>query len=208
MIAPVRIAVLDQNPRSLQERFLAILPQIRRQSAWALRGLRAEAREELAQEILANAFCAFTRLARRGKLASAYPTPLACFAIRQVRCGRRVGNRQNANDLFSLNARKARRLTILRLEQPDERSGIWNQLLVEDRHAGPAETAAARLDLTAWYETLPRRNRRIAKALAQGESTSGVARQFGLSPGRISQLRAWLRMHWEQFQGGTLAVGA
>ena len=64
-----------------------------------------------------------------------------------------------------------------------------NRLLVEDRKAGPAETAAARMDLAAWFGTLTKRNRKIAKALALGEPTAAAAKKFGISPGRISQLR-------------------
>ncbi len=43
----------------------------------------------------------FVRLVRRGKAGLAYPTPLADYAIRQVRAGRRVGCRQNAQDIMS-----------------------------------------------------------------------------------------------------------
>jgi hypothetical protein len=35
--------------------------------------------------------------------------------------------------------------------------------------------------------------------LAMGESTSGVARQFKVSPARISQLRVELEASWESF---------
>ncbi len=73
-------------------------------------------------------------------------------------------------------------------------------MLCEDRRAGPAETAAARLDLADWFRKLSPRNRRIARALALGEQTNVVAQRFGLTAGRISQLRAWFRNHWEQFQ--------
>ena len=72
---------------------------------------------------------------------------------------------------------------------------------MEDRHAGPAETAAARIDVAAWLRTLSKRNRKIANALAGGERSSVVAKQFGLSCGRISQLRDWFRRQWHEFQG-------
>jgi DNA-binding transcriptional regulator YiaG len=35
--------------------------------------------------------------------------------------------------------------------------------------------------------------------LAMGETTSGVARQFKVSPARISQLREELKISWEKF---------
>jgi transposase-like protein len=185
-----------------------MLPQIRRQALAAFRKQRSEAREELIQEVVANAYRAWVRLVRRGKESVAYPTPLAQFAIRQVRDGRRVGGRQNAQDILSPCAGRLHGFTVERFDQRDQQSGVLNEQLVEDRRVGPAETAAARLDLAAWFRSLSKRNRQIAKALSVGETTSAVAEKFGLSPGRVSQLREWLREHWERFQGDRVLGGA
>ena len=59
------------------------------------------------------------------------------------------------------------------------------EIILEDRHAGPAEVAACRLDFTAWLPSLPRRLRKIAALLATGESTGKVARRFKVSDGRM-----------------------
>ncbi len=201
MIAPMPSVCADHLTQRPHERFAELVPQIRLQAAWALRALRREARDEFIQEVIANAFVAWSRLVAQGREHIARPTPLADYALRQVHAGRRVGCRLNSHDVLSPAARRRQRLEIERLDQWKEGTESWSQFLVEDRHAGPAETAAARMDLAAWWTTLSGRNRRIAKALAGGESTGVVARQFGLSPGRISQLRGWLRRHWEQFQG-------
>jgi hypothetical protein len=37
--------------------------------------------------------------------------------------------------------------------------------------------------------------------LLPGEITSGVAKEFSLTPGRISQKRGELKASWQQFQG-------
>jgi hypothetical protein len=179
-----------------------MLPRIRRQAYRAFGHLDIELRDELVAEAVAFAFCAFVGLARQGRLALAYPTPLADYAIRRVCSGRKAACRLNRNDVLSHYARRSNGLSIKRLDRRDEISGQWTQILVEDRHAGPAETAAARIDVSAWLRTLSKRNRRIAQALAVGEANSAVAERFGLSCGRISQLRAWFRTAWEQFQGG------
>jgi hypothetical protein len=207
MIAPLRTSSADHRSEFVQDQFLAMLPQIRRQAWIAFRHRPAEAQEELIQEAIANAYCAFVQLVRRGKQAVAYPTPLAQFAIRQVRAGRRVGSQLNRKDLLSPYARRIQGFKIERLDRPDKSTGAWRQILVEDRQAGPAETAAARIDVAEWFGTLPRRQRRIAKALALGASTSAVARQFGICPARISQLRSWFRGHWERFQSRTQPNG-
>jgi len=103
-------------------------------------------------------------------------------------------------------ARRLHGFTVERFDQKDPQTGVWNEQLVEDRRAGPAETATARMDLAAWLRTLSKRNRQIAKALSVGETTAAVAQKFSLSPGRVSQLRDWLRQHWEQFQGDSQLV--
>jgi hypothetical protein len=54
---------------------------------------------------------------------------------------------------------------------------------------------------------LKRQLRRIARALALGEQTKIVAQRFGLTAGRISQLRGWFRRHWERFQAETQLDG-
>lgn len=208
MIAPLRTNSVDHRTELVHNHFLTILPVIRRQAWIAFRGQRAEAREDLVQEVIANAFCAFMRLVRRKKQAVAFPTPLAQFGIRQVRAGRRVGSQLNKHELLSPYSRQIHGFTIERLDQRDEQSGELKQLLIEDRQAGPAEIAAARIDVAAWLGSLSKRQRRIAKALALGGSTSEVARRFGICPARISQLRAWFREHWEQFQGGMLPSGS
>jgi hypothetical protein len=198
----------DPRTPCVPELFQTLLPQIRRQASIQLRHLRAEAREEAIAEVVARAFCAWRRLVEQGRPEVARPTPLAKYALRQVCAGRRVGCRQNSRDLLSPQVRRIHGFSIQRIDRRDPQDGTWRELLVEDRQAGPAETAAARLDWSAWLRTLSTRNRRVAKALSLGETTSGVARRFGLSQGRISQLRERLRQHWEQFQGDGQTVGA
>ena len=73
--------------------------------------------------------------------------------------------------------------------------------MAEDRHWTPADTAAARMDVSAWLATLPARTRELAERLALGESTQNAARMFGISSGRVSQLRRELERGWQRFQG-------
>ena len=187
-------------PPAWQNRFLEMLPQIRQQARVAFRAEKPEAKEELIAEVVANAYVAFVRLARRGKIDLAYPTPLAQYAIRQIRSGRRVGCRLNVRDVSSRHAQLAKGFRIQQLDQFDAEEGEWRQVLVEDKHAGPAETAASRIDVAAWFRSLARKKRRVAQLLAHGEATSTVARMFELSAGRVSQLRQELKLSWDAFQ--------
>ena len=205
MIAAIRPDSPTDQTELVHQRFLSMLPQIRRDAWLAFSSHSRESREDLVQEVIANAYCRYVRLVQQGKENVAYASPLARFGIGQVRDGRRVGSQSACNDMLSP---VAHRIHGLKFEPFDERevgARQVSQLLTENRQAGPAETAAARIDIADWFRSLSKRNRRIAKALAVGEPTGAVARRFGLSVGRISQLRTWLRRHWEEFQGGGLA---
>jgi RNA polymerase sigma factor (sigma-70 family) len=179
------------------DQFLDMLPRILSQARRAFRQLRPEHKDELVQEVVVNAYCAFMRLVHRGKAHIAFATPLANYAIRQVIAGRRVANKPSLRDVMSPPIHSG--IVVERLDVFDEVQGQWRQVLVEDRRATPAEIAAARIDVAAWLRSLSPRNRRIAKNLAMGETTTDVARKFNLSRPRVSQLREELKASWEKF---------
>jgi hypothetical protein len=180
--------------------FLEMLPTIRRLASYAFRHLRRAAREDLLAEVVANAFAAFRRLVARGKAALAYPTVLAKFAIRQVREGRRLGSATNVKDVLSPYAQHRQRVNVgpLCRQQAD---GDWQDLVVEDRHASPAEVATFKIDFANWLKQLKRTKRQLAVRLATGDTTSDAALRFRLTRSRISQLRKEFRQNWDEFQG-------
>ena len=188
----------------LCEHFLSLLPAIHEQARFAFRHEPPERRQELIAEVVANAFVSFARLVDRGLSSLIYATPLSQFAIRQVRDGRHVGGKLNVRDVSSEYCQAHKRITVERLDKFDARKGEWKEVLIEDRHAGPAETACARIDIADWFDRLPKRKRRVAATLATGESTKRTARKFRVSPGRISQTRRELENAWTEFQGEAL----
>lgn len=186
---------------AVNRQFEQMLPRIRRTALRAFREKNHELREDLAAEVVARAFAAFARLAEQGRADLGYAIPLAQFAIKQAKCGRRLGARLNANDVSSRHGQLRRGVSMRRLDRYDERNGQWREVCVEDRRPTPAALAATRIDFAAWLESLPGRTRRIAMTLAAGESTQKTARKFGLSPGRISQIRRELLDSWREFVG-------
>jgi hypothetical protein len=178
-----------------------MLPAIVHHAKYAFRHLRGEARQDAIQETIANALVAFVALVRRGKMAIAYPSVLAKYAIAQINDGRKVGGHLNCKDVSSRYCQRLKGLVVERLDKFDSQENTWEEVLVEDRHAGPAETARVRLDFAAWLDSLKRRDRKIALKLAEGEKTSDVARRFKISAGRISQLRRELAESWKKFTG-------
>jgi hypothetical protein len=198
MIATVSKSKRKTASRHRNDKFLAMLPEIRKQAGFTFRRVPFDAREELVQEVVAQAYSLFVRLCQRRKLALVFPTPLAQFAIKKVRAGRRLGSRGNIRDLMSP---RAAVMKGFKIEHLDQRTGQWREALVEDRTAGPAQIAETRIDFASWLSTLSNRDRQLAEKLAFGETTGCVARTFRISAGRVSQLRRDLCKSWRAFVG-------
>jgi len=181
--------------------FLELLPEIRSQISFAFRGFTPETCEEAIQESLALALDAYKKLFEQGRADIAYAAPLANYAARQFRAGRRVvGGQLNRNDVLSSRAQRHHNLVVERIDRRDP-DGSWKETLIEDRGFTPAETAAIRIDFAEWLSRLCRRDRGVATSLAAGENGRDTAKLHGITAGRVAQIRAKLRRNWEKFQG-------
>lgn len=197
----------ESSPRYTAERnnaltdwqysFEELLPQIQCRLRFAFRGLSAEAKDEAVQEATCHACRAYASLAEQRRTQVATAASLARFAVAQFRAGRRFGHRLNINDVSSEYCQQRRCLKVFRLNNSAKAS--WSEALVEDRTVTPADLAASRIDYPAFLGRLGQRDRRIAEVLATGETTRRVAMLFGLSVGRVSQLRRELFEAWQQF---------
>ena len=200
MVAPRKKSIGKSSP-AWHATFVSWLPLIRRRAAIAFRHLRAEAREEAVEEVICNACVAFARLIELGKADVAYPGPLAMFGIRQVKDGRKTGCSLNIRDVLHPYCQRKKNLAVERLDRFDTDENAWQEVLIADQHATPADMATIRIDFAAWLKTLGRRERKIAQTLATGETTGSVAKQFKVSAGRISQMRREFADSWQRFQG-------
>ena len=180
--------------------FLAMLHCIRDRLNFAFSGFTPATREEAIAESLALALDAFIKLFEQGRADIAYPSVLAMYAARQFRTGRRVSGELKMNDVMSPRAQKLRGIVVKPLVRRD-RSGAWKEILVADKTCTPADAAVARIDFGDWLSRLTDRNRRLATTLAAGETGRDTARMFGISTGRVAQIRSKLRRNWQAFQG-------
>lgn len=187
------------DPACWHPYFLAMLPAIETHAHIAFRDLKGDTRDEAIQESICNACCAFARLVEQDRADAATWSSLAKYAVAQVRAGRRVGTPLNVRDVTSDHCQLRKGVSVRSLHHWDEQDQQWRDMLVEDKTCTPADLAASRIDYPAFLETLSRRDRRIAETLATGETTSRVAKRFGISPGRVSQLRQELKVAWERF---------
>ena len=195
-----------KSPPAWHAGFLAMMPTIKTHAKIAFRHLDPEAREEAIQEVICNACRAYARLIELNKTDLAYPSVLARFGVAQTREGRRVGGKRNNRDVSSEYCQWQKGLIVERLDKFDKEEDAWQEVLVEDKNAGPAEVAATRIDFTTWLRVLPRRLRKIATFLASGETTTAAAKRFRISQGRVSQIRRELSLAWQRFQGEEPAV--
>jgi hypothetical protein len=194
---------VSSEPVAWQANFLAVLPAIQAHAKIRFRYLylRPESREEAVQATIASACLSYQRLASQGKLLGVRPSSLADFAVRRVRM---IGGRQNSRDLHSPLTQGKHRICLHSLT-PDKRDE-WQGALVESKRVLPADLAAFHIDFAQWLSSFGRRDQRIISALASGEATSAVAGRFGLTAGRVSQLRRRYEQNWLVFQGE--AVGS
>jgi hypothetical protein len=209
---PKEIAMIAQakpsasSPPAWHNRFLAILPAILRQARIAFCGFDPKKREDAIAEVIANTFAAYSRLVELDKEDLAYATPLAHFAIRQYRDGRRVGMKLNVRNVSSRHCQRSKDVKLMSLHRFDSDEGQWREIVVEDKRATPADIAITRIDFQAWLNALPLKKRRLANMLAKGESTREASRSFHVSPGRISQLRRELAESWDKFHSQKTAA--
>jgi hypothetical protein len=190
------------GPATRNDEFLALLPRIRRHAQIQFRQLRGDDHDDALAEVTANAFVAYARLNETGRRSVAHWSTLAAFAIAHTRAGRKVGSRLNSNDVLSSYAQRRRGLQVQRIDSAVANDGGWRAMVLEDRRSSPAEIACFRLDFAQWLGSLSHHKRRIALALAQGETTGAAAKAFRVSPARISQLRRELAESWKSFQQG------
>ena len=193
-------------------KLLAMLPTIIRYAKRAFRNYDPETRQEAVQNVVANTTAAVASLAKRGKLDLAYPTVLAKFGIRQTLDHRKTGSSLNIKDVLSRYCQENKGVMVERLDKFNEEEDCWKEAVVQDTRSLPVpEVVAFRVDFKDWLKSLTPRDRKVARYLSLGHRTADAARKFGISQGRISQLRRELAENWKRFIGdepGGAAVAA
>jgi hypothetical protein len=190
-------------------RFLAMLPAIVTHARITFRHLGSESRAEAIQCVVASSFVAYARLVELGKETIAYPSVLARLGCAQYRAHRRVGGKLNIGDVLSGYCRAKKHVIVERLDHFDDEDNQWREAVVQDTRSAPVpDIVAFRCDFADWLRSLSRRDRRITLTLAGGEATGRTARKFGISAGRVSQIRRQLHEGWCEYQGETSALAA
>ena len=173
--------------------FLAVMPRVsylaRRRFAYMPR----EQREDAVAEAIAAGFLAYLSMKRRGRLKLIGTIGFARNAVRHVAAGRRVGNSQAGRDVMSDLGRRRHGRGVQSFDAEssvDNTDGCgWLHEAVAAHQTPVPEQVAIRVDGGHWLASLQSRDRQMIKALAAGEMAVTVAKHFGISPARLSQLR-------------------
>jgi hypothetical protein len=180
---------------TLQARFLTFLPRIEAHANISFRSIRCDAvRADHVAETVALAWKWFLALEARGKDASRFVSAIATFAVRAVRCGRRVAGMTKSRDI--MNDRRER-------FQDGAACRALCDALTDNSVTPPPDAAAFRIDFPRWLGGLPDRNRQLVERLMVGDRTLEMARRFRISAGRVSQLRIELSQDYSRFHGET-----
>jgi hypothetical protein len=212
MSAPVPPAPLPPADR-LHAVFLAILPRLQLHAEVCFRHLKCPAKEDAAQEVLALSWKWFVRLTERGKDVFQFPMAFAATVARAVKCGRRLCGQERARDVLSPLAQARHGFRVESLPHSTSTSherlcaaplgqqalDAFEERLHHNTQTPVPEQAAFRLDFPAWRCTRSERDRRVIDALTAGSRTKDVSRKFGLTPGRVSQLRRDFLEDWRRF---------
>ncbi len=187
----------------LHRRFLLIVPRIQLHGRVYFRHIKCrERKEDAIQEMIGLCWKWFLRLAQKGKDATRFPSALASYAARAVRCGRRVVGQEKSKDVLSPVAQQGHHFAVGQL--PDFSTLSDNPLAeaLQDNTVSPVpEQVIFRLDFPAWLATLGQRNRAMVEDMAMGHRTQDLAQKYRVSQGRISQMRRYFQQDWSRFCG-------
>jgi hypothetical protein len=184
----------ERNETTWQSAFVAMLPEIEQKLRLAFCRLDPEAREDAIEEGVVHSLLAYVRLDEQGRAEVATASSLAWYSSRHVKRGRPAAGRMNGKEPLSRYGQISNDIEV------ERQTGNWIDTLVEDKRAAVVDQVAAKMDVGAWFATLTKRMKEIAKDLAFGCSTSEVAKKYGVTAGRISQLRRVLEESWAAFQ--------
>jgi len=189
------------DTRQLQANFEALLPRLQGYVRCFFRHLKCtDRKQEALAEATALCWRWYVRLIQKGKDPARFVSILANFAARAVHSGRRLCGQERAQDVLSPRAQQRHDFTTTSLPQGSSLHGNpWDEALHDNMRSAVVDQVCFRLDFPSWRLSRSLRDRDLIDDLMRGEKTMLVARRYGLTAGRISQLRREFHQDWERF---------
>ncbi len=193
-----------------QDVFLSLVPRIERHGRVFFRHLKCPHRKQDAvSEMVALAWKWFLRFVERGKDPTRFPSALATYAAKAVNSGRKLAGMDKAKDVLSPRAQKEKGFTVASLPNGSSLHGnVFDEALQDNTRSEVPDQVHFRIDFPAWRLTRTERDRRLIDDLMLGHRTLDVARRYGLSQARVSQLRREFQEDWQRFNDEPLSTPA
>jgi DNA-directed RNA polymerase specialized sigma24 family protein len=192
-----------QQPEQIRVSFLAVLPHIEQVARACFRSVYCgDRRQECISETVALCWLWHRRLEGAGRDSSPFITAMTYFAARAVKSGRRLCGQESAGDVLSRLCQSRRGFRVREFQDDTvPQSDVLNEALRGNTRTPTYDQAEFRIDFSDWRSTLDSRHQRIVDSMMEARSTSEIARQFGVSPGRVSQLRREFHAAYSAFCG-------
>jgi hypothetical protein len=204
---------IGRHLAELQTQFLIILPRVELHGRIFFRCLTPDQKAELIQEMRALAWKWYLQLHKNGKNPSDFMKAFTTLLARAVFSGRRLVGKLKAKDVMNPFTQRRHGFAVEPLPlsprtshdqlysvpNGQELHDAFEERLRDNTTTPVPDQVQFRLDWPAFLATLSGRERRMIRVMAKNESTKDLARQFDLSPARISQKRSEFRDEWERF---------
>jgi hypothetical protein len=183
--------------------FEAALPRIRLHARIYFRDVVCPHKKaDLIAEAVGLSFKWWVRLRARGKVPTRFVSAIATYAARAAKSGRRVCGHERARDVLSPVAQQRHGFAVKNLPSFSSLLGNpFDEALHDNTVTPPDEQVAFRIDFPCWFAGYDERRRSIIRSMMTGEQTQRLATLFGISEGRVSQLRREFKEDWDRFTG-------
>ena len=208
---------MTTSTRQLQAQFLRILPKIEIHARIVFRAVRcAVQKADCIAECIALCWRWFVRLARQGKDGRHFAGTLATLAARAVRSGRRLCGQLRAKDVMSPVAQRRHGFTVQSLAPElatfaifadphgQEMQDAFEERLQDNLMTPVPDQVAFRVDWPQFFRSLTTRDQQMAEFLSLGHAAKHASEKFGVSPGRVTQIRQRWHQEWIRFQDDEL----
>jgi len=182
--------MLTMTMTEARERFEARFPELQSKAKAYFHHFKPEAKDEAVANSLFLTWHEFVSLVENGKADDAMLTSTFYFACRQTRSGRmmRAVKASKSRELWD-HVRKGGHAVL---------TGIDLDAFVGKKNA-VLDIVAFRIDTEAWLDSLTENQRQRAMDLADGTSTSELAKRWNVSAPAVSLYRRQLNESYERF---------
>jgi len=198
---PTAKTVSKYTDAEVNDRFMVMLPKIRKNARWAFKDYRADRRAEAVQAIVVIAFELHHKLAVQGRLDESFPSPLSRFAIARYKDGRTGGAAACSTDVTSEHCKILGRSSVKNYGLAEGIADTFqtSSSAVDARYP-VSDAIQFKIDFFEdWLPQQTQRDQEIILDLMVGETTNAVAEKYGVSASLISIKRRDFANSWKRF---------